>query len=227
MVLTYLQHIVSFLPMHGRRFPFIFYFAVLLTLLLTIVLPPIISPRFLVHLKDVIASPSNVLVNVLLIVNKTSVYSWPGRRLGRICCEILSEAYYWRYFYFGFLKYDFSWGFTYLFNLLFYDISFIFSFHKFSRSILKFTDCGAYSFYVLIVDWMDYAFSLHEVYIQNFCVNSFGDQFLRGKQWFEYFNLCLYYINLVSKDETVSFEITKSDLMFGCCLLMLCKMFVK
>ena len=66
-VLTCLQHIVFCLQLHGRYFSSTFSFAVLLMMLLMIVFPPIISPRFLVRLKDITGSPSNVLADFLMV----------------------------------------------------------------------------------------------------------------------------------------------------------------
>ena len=66
-VLTCQQHIVFFLPLRGQHFLFVFSF-VILRLLLMILFPPIISLRFLVRLKDVIGSPSNVLAKFSFII---------------------------------------------------------------------------------------------------------------------------------------------------------------
>ena len=60
-VLTSLQDIVLSMPLHGRHFPFIFFVVVILTLLLMIVFPSIISLKFLVCLKDIVGPASNVL----------------------------------------------------------------------------------------------------------------------------------------------------------------------
>ena len=69
-VLTCQQHIVFFLPLHGQHFMFVFSF-VILKLLLMILFPRIISLRFLVRLKDVIGSLSNILARFSFMIWET------------------------------------------------------------------------------------------------------------------------------------------------------------
>ena len=58
-------------------------------------------------------------------------------------------------------------------------------------------------------DWMK-CFSSGKMDDQTCSVNSFGDQSFCGKQWFEYFK----------SNESISSEITRSNLMVGSCLLL-------
>ena len=62
-----------FLPLHKLSFPSIFSFVVLLTLLM-IVFPSIISLGFLVRLKDIIGSPSNVLAIFFVYLQNRLVF---------------------------------------------------------------------------------------------------------------------------------------------------------
>ena len=141
-------HIVFFLPLHGRHFPFIFAFCVLLTLLLMILFVPIIFFKFLVHLKDIIGSTSIVLANFFCLKNRSVFFL----DLGDVWVRSV-VTYFQRYttdivVTLGFLKWDLSRDITCLSNFFFSVICFISSYHRFfnnfSGFIFKCSDCRAY-----------------------------------------------------------------------------------
>ena len=138
--MTCLQHIAFFLPLHERHLH-----VVLLTLLL-MMFPPTFF-RFLIRFKD-IESSSNVLTNCCcFFIFKTDQCFfhnlgdvWDGsvvRYCQRYTIEIIAI--------FGFLKQDFSWDITCLFNFFFYVISCISLFYqflyKFGELILSSSGC--------------------------------------------------------------------------------------
>ena len=125
-----------FLSLHRPHFSFIFSFFVLLMLFSMIVFPPIISLRFLVRLKDIIGSPSNVLPIFFVYHGNRAVFFHDlgnVESVVRYCKRIDIVAVL------GFGKYDISWDITCLFNFFVHVIRFILNkfLYKSNRFILK------------------------------------------------------------------------------------------
>ena len=151
-----------FLPLHKLSFPFIFSFAVLLTLLM-IVFPSIISLGFLVRLKDIIGSPSNVLAIFLFICK----IDW--------CFFMIWETFRTNLFK------DIVWGIQVTLLLFWVFWSRIYLGILLACSTFSFMSSELYrqstNFLVLMFGWME-SFSLGKVDVQICYVNSFVSQSL-------------------------------------------------